>query len=98
MSYFAFLVKPLQGRRIVMCSSSACDLGKTTPLCTLYLPHICVPLYAEPVIPGCFNEMGQDGSMTVRAASVFTWVCQQGECATQSPLFSQYDLAHPVDE
>ena len=56
---------------------------------------LCAP--AEPVIPGCFEEM-TNGSMTVRAASVFTWVCQQGECATQSPLYSQYDLAHPGEE
>ncbi|KAL3136294.1 hypothetical protein ABBQ32_007299 [Trebouxia sp. C0010 RCD-2024] len=38
----------------------------------------------EPVIPGCFSEMS-NGSMTVRAASVFTWVCQQGECRASPP-------------
>lgn len=41
-------------------------------------------LGAEPVIPGCFSEMS-NGSMTVRAASVFTWVCQQGECRASPP-------------
>ena len=55
-------------------------------------------LSVEPVTPGCFNEVGADGSMTVRAASVFTWVCQQGPCALQAPVFSQYDLEHPVEE
>lgn len=59
---------------------------------------MCQCVCAEPVIPGCFNEVAEDGSMTVRAASVFTWVCQQGECATQSPLYSQYDLEHPTEE
>ena len=64
----------------------------------LYLPYMCLRVCAEPVIPGCFNEMGEGGAMNVRAASVFTWVCQQGECATLSPLYSQYDLANPTEE
>ena len=59
---------------------------------------VSVSLSAAPVIPGCFNEVGANGEMTVRAASVFTWVCQQGPCAAQAPVLSQYDLEHPSEE
>ena len=53
---------------------------------------------AVPETPGCFEEPGENGTTNVRAASVFTWVCEQGECGVYAPLFSQYDLANPHEE
>ena len=52
---------------------------------------------AIPEVPGCFEEQGPNGTQ-VRAASVFTWVCQQGEFGVFAPLFTQYDINNPAAE
>lgn len=53
---------------------------------------------ATPEVPGCFEEAGENGTTNVRAASVFTWLCQQGECGIFAPLFTQYDINNPHEE
>ena len=66
--------------------------------CFSWPKQMVLPCAAVPETPGCFEEPGENGTTNVRAASVFTWVCEQGECGVYTPLFSQYDLANPHDE